>query len=233
MKKQQIDKGKAVESSGVIYGNVGVGETTYEMSKFHGKQGHGFAAERAEHIHDIYHGEDARILGDDNAKNGADRLLNGAEIQSKYCQSGSACIQECFRDGKYRYYSQNGEPMQVEVPYDMYDDAVKAMRRRIANNEVDGVTNPEEAEKLVKQGHYTYTQAKQIAQAGTIESLKFDAANGAIIARDAIGITVIITFATSIWNGEDFEGALQNAALSGFKVGGSLTYPPLIFFTVR
>lgn len=208
------------DTTGVVYGNVGVGETMYEMNKFQARQGHGFAAERAEHINDIYHGEDAQILGDNNAKDGADRLVNGVEIQSKYCRSGSACIQECFENGKYRYYSKNGEPMKVEVPSDMYDDALEAMKRRIANNEVDGVSNPEDAEKLVRKGHYTYAQAKQIAQAGTIESLKFDAANGMIIARDAMGISAIITFATSIWNGEDFEGALENAVLSGLKVGG-------------
>ncbi len=208
------------DRTGVIYGNVGVGETTYEMNKFQAQQGHGFAAERAEHINDLYCGKDVQILGDDNIKNGADRLVNGIEIQSKYCRSGSACIRECFENGKYRYYSKNGEPMQVEVPLDMYDDAVKAMKRRIANHEVDGVTNPEDAEKMVRKGHYTYAQAKQIAQAGTIESLIFDAKNGMIIAKDAMGITALITFATSIWNGDDIEGALENAALSGLKVGG-------------
>lgn len=207
-------------TTGVIYGNVGIGETTYEMNKFQAQQGHGFAAERAEHINDLFHRKDTKILGDDNVKNGADRLVNGVEIQSKYCRSGSACIQECFENGKYRYYSKNGEPMQVEVPLDMYDDAVKAMKRRIDNREVDGITNPEDAEKIVKKGHYTYAQAKQIAKAGTIESLTFDAANGIIIAKDAIGVTALISFATSIWNGEDFEGALENAALSGMKVSG-------------
>lgn len=215
----EVRKNKS-ETSGIVYGNVSVGESTYEMSKFHGSQGHGFAAERAEHIHDLYSGNQVAILGDDNAKNGADRLLNGVEIQSKYCRNGSECIRACFENGKYRYYSKDGSPMQIEVPYDMYDDAIKAMKRRILNNEVEGITNPEDAEKLVKQGHYTYAQVKQIAQAGTIESLSFDAANGMIVARDAMGISAIITFATSIWNGEDFEGALQNAALSGLKVGG-------------
>lgn len=214
------DSKNNVNSMGLIYGNVGIGETTYEMNKFQSQQGHGFAAERAEHINDLYKGKDVKILGDDNAKNGADRLVNGVEIQSKYCRSGSACIQECFEKGKYRYYSKNGEPMQVEVPLDMYDDAVEAMKRRIANNEVDGITNPENAEKLVKKGHYTYAQVKQIAQAGTIESLKFDAANGIIIAKDTMGVTALISFATSIWNGDDFEVALENAALSGLKVGG-------------
>lgn len=120
----------------VVYGNVGVSETTYEMNKFQAQQGHGFAAERAEHINDLYHGKDAQILGDNNVKNGADRLVNGIEIQSKYCRNGAACIQECFENGKYRYYSKSGEPMQVEVPADMYDDAVSAMKRRILNNEV-------------------------------------------------------------------------------------------------
>ena len=220
MNDNQTNTKNGEEVSGIAYGNVGVGETTYEMNKFHAQQGHGFAAERAEHLNDVYHGNDAKILGDDNAKNGADRLVNGTEIQSKYCRSGSACIQECFENGRYRYYSKNGKPMQVEVHIDMYDDAVKAMKRRIENKEVPGVTNPDEAENLVKKGHYTYAQVKKIAQAGTIESLSFDAANGAIIARDAMGITALITFATSVWNGEDFECALENAALSGLKVGG-------------
>lgn len=215
-----MNKDETTERSGIVYGNVGIDETTYAMTKFNGAQGHGFAAERAEHITDVYKGKDAQILGDDNAKNGADRLVNGVEIQSKYCQSGSKCIQECFENGKYRYYSKNGEPMQVEVPSDMYDKAVEAMERRIANGEVDGVTNPEDAKKLVKKGTYTYNQAKQIAKAGTIESLTFDAANGTIIAKDAAGISAIISFATSIWNGDDFHEALQNAALSGLKVGG-------------
>lgn len=220
MDENRKNEENSVEATGIVYGNVGVGTTTYETNKFHGRQGHGFAAERAEHVRDLYHGEDVKILGDNNAKNGADRLVNGVEIQSKYCRSGAACIQECFENGQYRYYSSNGEPMKIEVPADMYEDAVKAMRRRIANNEIEGVINPDEATNLVKKGHYTYAQVKQIAQAGTIESLTFDAANGMIVAKDALGITALITFATSIWNGEDFEGALENAALSGLKVGG-------------
>lgn len=220
MDKAEKNSNSIAESSGVVYSNVGVGETTYEMNKFHAKQGHGFAAERAEHITDLAHGKDAQILGDNNAKDGADRLVNGVEIQSKYCRNGSACIQECFRDGKYRYYSQSGEPMQIEVPSDMYDDAVAAMRRRIENGQVEGVTDPNKADELIRKGHYTYDQVRRIAQAGTVESLTFDAANGMIIGANAMGISATISFATSIWNGEDVSTALQNAALTGFKVGG-------------
>ena len=216
-------KEKAVfntKPSGLTYGNISVAENTSGVQKFHGRQGHGFAAERAEHLMDIAHGKDAAILGDDNALNGADRIVNGVEIQSKYYQSGSACIGACFENGQYRYYSQNGKPMQVEVPYDMYEEAVSAMQRRIERNEVPGITDPAEAENLVKRGSFTYEQAKNIAKAGTVESLAFDAVNGAIIAKDAFGVTVAISLATSVWNGDSLEDALKNAAYSGLQVGG-------------
>ena len=40
-----------------------------------------------------------------------------------------------------------------------------------------------EAKNIVKKGHFTYEQAKNIAKAGTVESITYDAVNGAIIAR--------------------------------------------------
>ncbi len=214
------DRTTGAQAGGMVYGNVSVGETTYGMNKFHARQGHGYAAERAEHLYDMMHGKDAAILGDDNSLNGADRIVNGVEIQSKYCQTGSQCISACFQDGQYRYYSRDGSPMQVEVPSDLYDDAVASMRRRIERNEVKGVTDPEEAVKLVKKGHYTYDQAKNIAAAGNVESLTFDAVNGVILSAGAMGVTATISFALSIWNGEDVREALENAAFSGLKVGG-------------
>ena len=45
-----------------------------------------------------------------------------------------------------------------------------------------GVTDGSEAENLVRKGNVTYAQAKNIAKAGTIDSLKYDAANGVITA---------------------------------------------------
>ena len=169
-------------------------------------------------------GHDAKILGDDNAKNGADRILDGMEIQSKYCATGSRCVNECFEnDGKgaFRYYSKNGKPMQIEVPSDKYDAAVSAMEEKIRRGQVNGVTDPAEAKKIVKKGHFTYNQAKNIAKAGTVESITYDAVNGAIIASSALGISAVLTFATSVWNGEDFDVALKNATYSGLKVGGT------------
>lgn len=219
------DRKPGAEAAGIGVGNYGNVNKLYEEEKFHSRQGHGFAAERANHLYDKMTGHDAKIVGDDNAKNGADRIVDGIYIQSKYCATGARCINECFADdgkGMFRYMA-DGKPMEIEVPSDqkIYDDAVKMMEEKIKNGQVPGVTDPSEAKNLVRKGHFTYEQAKNIARAGTVESLKYDAANGAIIAASAFGITAIITFATSVWGGEDFDVCLKNAAYAGIKVGGT------------
>ena len=94
------------------------------MEKFYSRQGHGFATERAKHLNDYINCHEVEMLGDNNAVNGADRIVGGQMIQSKYCTSGSACVSACFHEGHFRYYTKSGEPMQIEVPFDMYDSAV-------------------------------------------------------------------------------------------------------------
>lgn len=66
----------------------------------------------------------------------------------------------------------------------------------------------------------SYEQAKNIAKAGTVESITYDAVNGSIIVTNTFGITAALSFATSVWNGEDLDIALKNAAADGLKVGG-------------
>jgi hypothetical protein len=208
------------DTAGVIYANVSTAQVTYGMDKFSTPRGHGFAAERANHLADMLSGKDATIAGDLNELNGPDRIVNGVEIQSKYCNTGSKCIAECFKDGKFRYFSEDGTPMKIEVPLDKYDDAIKAMEHRIKNGQVPGVSDPNEAKNIVRKGHYTYEQAKNIAKFGTVDSLKFDAANGLVIASTAMGISALITFSVVLWRGEDVSVALKSAALSGIRVGG-------------
>lgn len=208
-------------AGGIATGTYGQVNKLYDEEKFHAQQGHGFAAERANNLYDRMTGHDAKIVGDDNIKNGADRIVDGVYIQSKYCQSGKACINECFdKDGKFRYMY-DGKPMQIEVPSDKWDAAVEAMQEKIKNGDVPGVTDPNEAQSIVRKGHFTYEQAKNIAKAGTVESLTYDAVNGAIIATSVFGVTAIITLATNLWNGEDFDQSLKVATFSGLKVGGT------------
>lgn len=214
-------KGEGSIAGGVAAGAYGQVNKLYDEEKFHAAQGHGFAAERANTLYDKLTGHDAKIVGDDNVKNGADRIVDGVMIQSKYCQTGSKCIEECFdSDGSFRYMN-NGKPMQIEVPSDKFDAAVQAMEEKIRQGKIPGVTDPNEAKNIVRKGHFTYEQAKNIAKAGTVESLSYDAVNGVIIASSAFGVTAIITLATNLWNGEDFNKSLKLATYSGLKVGGT------------
>ena len=221
------------EVGGIVFGNISNASTTYGMDKFQTPRGHGFAAERANHLYDkIKQGDlfgqgKVQLVGDDIdpqtgriIKNGADRIVNNVSIQTKYCSSGSKCISECFDNGQFRYFNADGSPMQIEVPLDKYDDAVRAMENRIKRGEVKGITDPKQAKEIVRKGNFTYEQAKNIAKFGTIESIGFDAVNGLITSTYTFGISSLMTFAVSIWNGEDFEVALKQAAHSGIKVGG-------------
>ena len=212
---------KGIYTAGYLAGIYGQVNKSYDEEKFHAQQGHGFAAERANNLIDQLKGKNARVIGDDNAKNGADRIVDGVYIQSKYCQTASQSINACFENGSYRYM-QNGKPMQVEVPKDQYSEAVKLMENKIRNGQVYGVNDPVEAKNIVREGNVTYKQALNIAKAGNIDSLVYDAANGAIIAFSGFGVSALITFAVSIWNGEDFETSIKAAASAGLKVFGTV-----------
>lgn len=223
LKRIKAEKSKLdIETaSEITYSNISIASSNYGTTKFNGSRGYGFAAERANHLYDILTGKESIILGDDNVLNGPDRMVNGKAIQTKYCQDGRTCIQECFSNGKFRYMNSDGTPMQIEVPLDKYEDAVNAMKRRIERGEIPNVTNPEDAKKIVRKGIFTYEQAKNIAKAGTVESIIFDSVTGAVIATTSFGISSCLTFAVLMWNGEDFDVALKNATYCGLKVGGT------------
>jgi len=209
----------AGKSAGQI--NAGTEATVHEdrMTRFNGQQGHGFAAEQANHLIDVLHGKDASIQGDDNAKNGADRIVDGQLIQTKYCQTARASVDAGFSNGKYRYIK-DGNVMQLEVPSDQYDKALEIMEERIKEGKVPGVTDPKDAVKLVRKGNVTYAQAKNIAKAGNIDSLTFDAVHGAVICASAFGITTVITYAKAMWNGEDTTTAMDKSLCAGLETGG-------------
>lgn len=212
---------KEKELPGVAAGTYQSSENYAENVVLGAERGHGFAAEKANHLKDVFDGKDATIVGGDNAKNGADRLVNGIEIQTKYCASGSKCISECFENGEFRYYSSDGTPMKIEVPSDKYESAVQAMEERIRKGQIKGVTDPAQAKQIVKKGAFTYQQVKNIAKFGTIESLVYDAANGIKLAGSAMGISVAVSFAIATWSGEEWDVALKKSVYTGLKVGGT------------
>ena len=196
------------------------------QAKFTAAQGHGFAAERGNNLIDNIKGNNAKVIGDNNVKNGADRLILNRDgtviyIQDKYYSTAHGSVNACFDElGQFRYFDADGNPMQIEVPKDQYAEAVEVMKQKIREGKIKGVTDPEEANTLVRKGALTYKQAKNLAKAGNIDSLKYDAANGAVTAVCSLGISGVINYAVCRINGDDYNKAVKIAAEEGFKTGG-------------
>ena len=216
------------ELGGYLAGNALNTASLYADRKFTSQHwGFAFAAENGNNFADRFRGLNASVVGDNNALNGPDRMIVNRDgsvtwIQTKYYSTASGSVSAAFDDaGNYRYVM-DGRPMQLEVPADQYDDAVNLMRKRISNGQLSncGITDPDEAVNIVRKGSLTFEQAKNIARAGNIDSLKYDAAHGVVSASCAAGITFVIDFACCMMNGLESEDALKSAGLNGIKTGG-------------
>lgn len=202
-----------------------------EQSKFVTRQGHGFAAEVGNNFVDKIKGTNAVIVGNDNIKNGADRKIIGRNkstiyIQDKYCKDAKSSIDACFETvdnvKTFRYVNTDNNPMTIEVPRDQYDDAVSIMSKKIEQGLVPNITDPSEAKNLVRKGALNYKQAQNLAKAGTLESLKYDAVTGTITDTSAFGISTLLNYAICILNGKSKEDALRYSTIEGLKTGGAV-----------
>lgn len=190
-------------------------------------QGHGLAAEYANNIADQVKNPFIKVerIGQNNAKNGADRIVGNVNIQTKYLSTAKNSVNAAFNSkadgGMYRY-----EGMQLEVPKDQYLDAIEIMKKRIAEGKVQGHTNPEDAKYIVRKGSVTWNEAKMIAEGGNIISLKYDVMDGVVQSIPMAGISFVIMFAQAKWAGEDNK----SAAISAVKAGvGSLCMGTLVY----
>lgn len=195
--------------------------------KFTSSTGHGFAAERGNNLADSIKGKNTKVVGDNNIKNGPDRMILNRDgsmvlIQDKYYSTARRSINACFdvESGAFRYIDGDGNPMIIEVPSDQYAEAVEIMKSKIREGCVPGVTDPEEANTIVKKGALSFKQAKNLAKAGTIESLTYDSIEGIVTASYAFGISTVINYAVNRMNGDNRKAAVIAAANDGIKPGG-------------
>ncbi|CAN7697283.1 hypothetical protein LJR029_003937 [Caballeronia sp. LjRoot29] len=183
-----------------------------------GGQGHGVAAERANHEIDKLLGKDVTLLGDDNGKDGADRLVNSRMIQTKYHNTARGSVDSAFADktNAYRYVDkETGVRMQLEVPKDQYEAALKILQNKIDSGKVPNIPQGTPAKDLLVKGHVTYEQARNIVKFGTFESLAFDAYEGAIVGLGAGGISFGVTACIFYLNTKDAKQAARVAAIQG------------------
>ena len=194
-------------------------ETKTQISRYHTKGGHGFAAEDVNTLNDRLSRKKAEVVGRSNELNGADRVVDDVRVQSKYCQNASKTIAKAFSSGSgnYRY-----EGQVLEVPKDQYKACVELMRKRIVQGKVPGFKNPADAELIVREGTVTYKQARNIARAGNVDSLVFDAKTQAVTSTHAFAISFAVTFAQNCRYGENAKNAMK-AALESAILAGSTT----------
>lgn len=199
-------------------GNVGQGATAplaavaleqTQIAKYHTRGGTGFAAEDANNLADRLRGKDAQVVGQSNALHGADRLVDGVRVQSKYYRTPAETVRSAFDpNGTYRYAGQV-----LEVPKEQYDQCVALMRERIGRGQVPGHTDPADAELLVKKGTVTYKQARNIARAGNIDSVRFDVQTGAAVSSGVFGLS----FAINYWQGRRHGLSGSDAIRTAFR----------------
>ena len=189
-----------------------------QINKFGTKGGTGFAAEDVNALNEKLRGIDVDQVGTNNAKNGADRVSGGVPIQTKYFDSAARTVNDAFdkATGMYRY-----PDMQLEVPRDQYEKAIELMRQKIADGKVQGVGNPDEAPNLVKKGSVSYRQARNIARAGNIDSLVYDAKNNAVTSGYAFAIGFAINLASAKWQGKTTKEALDESVRMGLMAAGT------------
>ena len=182
---------------------------------------HGLIAEDMANLEDAVKNNDVIHEGTNNAKDGADRIVNGQEIQTKYYENAKATVNSTFKDGKYRYIGKDGKPMQLEVPSDQYDDAVNAMQERIKAGQVEGVKNPKEAKTLIRKGAITYKESKKIAQKLKKEK-DFQERNWDKLSKTEITKSVLRETGKSVAVGS----LIQGGRILGNRIWNSLTGKP-------
>jgi hypothetical protein len=189
----------------------------HQFGKFHTRNGHGFAAEDANALSDRLNGRHVVETGGQNTVCGPDRIVDGVQIQTKYWQTPTETIAAAF-DSKTGQFAYKGQV--IEVPKEQYQDCLRLMREKISSGKVPGISDPEQAAQLVRPGEVTYAQAKNIARAGTLDSLQFDAKTQAVLCSCAFGLSFAVTMGQCLWDGKSCGEAVQAALASGVKTGG-------------
>jgi len=214
---EESSKKRKLELEGFAAAEIAKQLEQTQINKFHTKGGTGFAAEEANTFADYLQFRDVKITGKDNSLNGADRIVDGTAIQTKYYPDSKSTFNAAFNEnGTYRYQGQV-----LEVPREQYDECLKLMQDKIKEGKVPGVADPNEAERFVKKGEVTYRQARNIARAGNVDSLLYDVKTQAVSTSYVFAISFAVQYAVCRLGGQTHENALKNAISSAVSIGST------------
>jgi hypothetical protein len=214
---EEPSKKRKLELEGFAAAEIAKQLEQTQINKFHTKGGTGFAAEEVNAFADKLQFKDVKITGKDNSLNGADRIIDGVAIQTKYYPDSRSTFNAAFNEsGTYRYQGQV-----LEVPREQYDECLRLMQDKIKEGKVPGVTDPNEAERFVKKGEVTYKQARNIARAGNVDSLLYDVKTQAVSTSYVFAISFAVQYSLCRLSGQTHEDALKNAISSAVSIGST------------
>lgn len=203
-------------------------ESIYSEQKnyMNGAGGAGYAAEYGNLTVDKLFGKDTINQAQNldpvtgrQMKDGADRIVNGEMIQTKYYKNFDELWNNAFSKGEIRYKS-NNTIMKIEVPRDRYSLYCSELQKRIDAGKINGIVPGTKAGTILRRGFFSYNEAYNIAKAGTIEGLAVDLTNGVITSNYSMTISAILVFALSVWNGKNFEEAAKASLEVAIQVLG-------------
>lgn len=179
---------------------------------------HGLVAEDMANLSDAVKNRDVIHAGTNNAKHGADRIVNGIEIQTKYYDTPTATVNSAFENGQYKYIGSDNRPMQLEVPKDQYETAIKTMEIKIQEGKVAGITDPTKAKDLIRSGELTYQEsiqkANELKKQKNFQEYKWDKLGKTEIAKSVL---------TETGKSMLIQAAFQGGRIAGRRVWNNMT----------
>ena len=128
-------------------------------------------------------------------------LQEGQLIHNIYCPTVEETIAVCEKE---LAILQNLKKFYFEVPLEQFDEVSRHFHGM----------------ESIKQGAFTYIQARHIADSGNIRHLMVDGGGRVFFKEETIGMSTALAFAQSKWNGAPKEESIENAVITGLTVIG-------------
>lgn len=141
-------------------------------------------------------------------------------IQTVYCATGEACVRTCLslnlKDNKLHITGQL-----IEVPNDetIYRDTISIFQKLLDKKLIP--SNVTHAKQVIQKGHYTFQQAKRIAESNKCAMIKIIRIKGseAIVCTLPIGLSAAITTYLHLIQGKTEMEAIQHGLYTMIAIG--------------
>lgn len=191
----------------------------YVMNHFGCVNPHGFMAEAVcERRYSLWWWQSAKNIGTNNRRKGPDLLVDSVQVQVKYCNSPQATVDALINKGVWEY-KDGVKLMDAEVASDKCDGTRELVRTLIKEGRLEGVTDPDRADSLIRRGPCSYAKAVEICKPGTLAGLTYDAQTGIVSGAIVGSMSFILNVWHCLYDNRDCDDLIQTAAKTALRDG--------------